>query len=115
MTTWKRWANLIVLLLALSLVIGVDQLAGFLAFFVLIIFYISLYALLGRGERPTRMPLAAVPISYFFMRITPAIDYLLLRMDLRRSQRIRAFLKLADDLRMRKQALNGFFLRGPRR
>lgn len=118
MPTWRRWANLIGFLLLLLLVSPLDQLAGFLAFLAMIFFYIALYALLGgrtRDDRPTRMPLGAVPIAYCFIKITPALEYLLLKMDLRRHQRIRAFLKLADDLWMRKKPLDGFLPRRPGR
>lgn len=97
-------------------VFPVEQLAGVLGFFVLIVFYISLYALFGgriRNDQPTRMPLGVVPVAYLLMQITPALEYLNAKMSLRNSQRIRAFLKLADDLRMRKQPVDRRLSRGP--
>lgn len=118
MPTWKRWAFLIGFFLLLLTVFPTQELAWLLIFFVLIFFYISLYALLcgrTRDDQPTRMPLGAVPIAYGLIKITPAIEYLLLKMDLRRHQRIRAFLKLADDLWMRKKPVDGFFPRRPGR
>lgn len=97
-------------------VFPVEQLAGILGFFVLIFFYISLYALFGgriRNDRPARVPIALMPVAYLLMQINPAIEYLNAKMTLRNSQRIRAFLKLAHDLRMRKKPVDGFFPRRP--
>ena len=114
--TWKRLALLIGFFLLLLAVFPGEELAGILAFFVLIIFYISLYALLGgrvRDGGPVRMPLGAVPIAYCLIQITPALEYLNAKMNLRRSKRIRAFLKLANDLRMRKKRVYGFLPRRP--
>lgn len=105
MATWKRWANLIVFLM-----ISIAIFPGVVAFFVMILGLIALYARLGGSY----VPLGSIPVSYCFIRITPAIEYLLLRMNLRRSNRIRAFLKLADDLRMRKQRIDGLLPRRPR-
>jgi hypothetical protein len=59
------------------------------------------------------VPLAWVPISFAWFQMKPAIDYWLLKRDLRRHERIRAFLKLADDLWMRKKPLDGFLPRRP--
>jgi hypothetical protein len=61
---------------------------------------------LGIDYSPSHIPAAVIPLAYFFRQIEPALSYLLLKRDLRRNERIRAFLKLADDLRMRKQSVN---------
>ena len=45
----------------------------------------------------------------------PAVLLYKQQMRLWRSQRIRAFLKLADDLRMRQKRVDGFLPRRPRR
>jgi hypothetical protein len=105
MATWKRWTNLIVFLL-----ISIAIFPGVIAFFVMILGLIALYARLGSSY----VPLGSVPISYCFIRITPAIEYLLMTMNLRRSKRIRAFLELADYLRMRKKRIDGLLPRRPR-
>jgi hypothetical protein len=116
MPTWRRWANLIVFFLALSLVCD-ERLAGYLGIFALIIFWIAVYALISgsarNSNRPARIPLGAVPIAYCFIKVTPALEYLLLKWDLRRSQRIRAFLRRADDIRMRKQGVHRGITGGP--
>lgn len=65
-------------------------------------------------EKGIRVPIAVMPIAYFLMLVNPAIDFMLYKMNLRRSKRIRAFLKLANDLRMRKKRIDGFFPRRPR-
>jgi hypothetical protein len=112
MPTWRRWANLIALFLLLSLVAD-HRLAGYLGLFALIIFWIAVYALLTRNNRMARIPLGVVPIAYCLIKITPAIEYLLLKWDLRRNERIRAFLRRADDIRMRKQGVHRRIPRGP--
>lgn len=55
---------------------------------------------------PSRIPAVIVPLAYFFQKIEPALSFLLLKRDLRRNERIRAFLKLAEDSRMRKQGID---------
>lgn len=98
----------------------IEDLSGVVAFFALVIFLIAFYALLTGSTRsapaPRRvaMPVAAMPIAYALMQLTPLVEWLLYRMNLRRHQRIRAFLQLADDLRMRKQRVDGFLPHRPR-
>lgn len=94
-----RWISLIVFLL-----LSVAVFPGVISFFAIIVSMIAIYSRLNRPY----MPLAAVPVAYCFISITPAIEYLLLVMNLRRSERIRSFLKLADNLGMRKQRVDGF-------
>lgn len=81
------------------------------------VFWIVVVWWIGRNNRryPNRqrsIPLGLIPIAYLLLQINPLVEYLLYRMNLRRSQRIRAFLQLADDIRMRKNAIDGFFPRG---
>lgn len=110
MPIWRRWINLIVFLVILSFLLPIDKVTGVIAFFTMVIFLIGLYSLFGRKSY---VPLAVVPIAYSLIHITPAIEYLLLKMALRRGKRVRAFLKLADDLRMRKKRVDGFLPRRP--
>jgi hypothetical protein len=112
MATWKRWANLIAFFVLLLVVIPIDKLAGFIAFLVMIFGLIALYSLLG-GRSQSHIPLGALPIAYSLIRITPMIEYLLLIMNLRRSAHIRAFLRRADNIRMRKQSIHCRFPRRP--
>lgn len=73
-------------------------------------FYFGLFLMVVGPIRPTslpRAPIAALP--FVCLRAT-----MTLWRNLRRSQRIRAFLQLADDLRMRQKRVDGFFPRGPR-
>jgi hypothetical protein len=64
---------------------------------------------------PSRIPAVIVPLAYVFQQIEPAISFLLLKRGLRRSERIRAFLKLADDVRVRKQSVDRRLPGGPGR
>ena len=61
---------------------------------------------LGIDYSPSYVPAAVIPLAYFFRQIEPALSFMLLKRDLRRNERIRAFLKLADDLRVRKQGID---------
>lgn len=74
---------------------------------------------IGRRNRKnperTSVPIGLIPVAYVLTLLNPAVEYLLYKMNLRRSERIRTFLKLANDLRMRKKPINGFFPRWPRR
>ena len=70
---------------------------------------------LRNPDRPRSVPLGLMPIGYFLIRITPAIEYLNAKMALRNSERIRAFLQLADDLWMRKKRVDRRIPRGPGR
>ena len=67
----------------------------------------------NRPDRPTSVPIAFMPIAYCLMLLNPAIDYMLYKMNLRRSKRISAFLKLTDDLRVSKKTVNRRLTRGP--
>jgi hypothetical protein len=57
------------------------------------------------SDIPRGTPLVFIPIVLLYKQ----------QMRLWRSQRVRAFLKLADDLRMRQQRVDGVFPRRPRR
>lgn len=83
-----------------------------------VIFWGGFFWLIGRSnrrnpDRPTYVPIGLMPVAYFLMQINPVIEYMLYRMNLRRSKRIRAFLKLANDARMRKKPVDGFLPRRP--
>lgn len=54
------------------------------------------------------MPIGLIPFFHY-------ADQVIHKMQLRRHQRIRAFLQLADDLWMRKQRVDGFLPRRPGR
>lgn len=76
-----------------------------------IVFWVVLLRWYGRTnsrypDRPASIPIALIPVGYLLLQINPLIEYLLYRMNLRRSQRIRSFLELADDLRMRKHRID---------
>lgn len=84
------------------------------ALVVAIVFWVAFFWWIGRNNRrfpnrPASVPVALIPVGYLLLQINPLIDYLLYRMNLRRSQRIRAFLQLADDLWMRKKSINRRF------
>ena len=68
---------------------------------------------LGIDYSPSYAPAAIVPLAYLFQLIEPALSFLLLKRDLRRSERIRSFLQLADDIRMRKQSVDRRLPGGP--
>jgi hypothetical protein len=59
-------------------------------------------------ELPNGIPLVFIPLAAWFQFVRQKLDSL-------RRQRIAAFLKLADDLWMRKDRINGFLPRWPRR
>lgn len=67
-----------------------------------------------RGDPPGRtVSGGSATALYFLMIIYPAIDYLNARMALRHRERIRAFLKLADDLWVRQQRVDSRLPRRP--
>ena len=72
---------------------------------------------IGRRNRKnperTSVPIGLMPVAYVLMLLNPAIEYLLYKMNLRRSERVRAFLKLSNDLRVRKKTIDRRLPRRP--
>ncbi len=83
----------------------------FVAFWIVLLWWLARRA--RRGDMP--VPAAAGIFAYFWMFLEPMFSYLLLLRDLRRSERIRTFLKLADDLRIRKKGIDRRLPVRPRR
>lgn len=76
-----------------------------------IVFWVVLLWWIGRNnrlypDRPASVPIALMPVGYLLLQTNPLIEYLNGLMSLRRHQRIRAFLQLADHFWMRKHLLN---------
>lgn len=65
-----------------------------------------------RSDGPSYIPLGFMPIMYAWYRIEPMLLWIAY---LRNGKRIARFLKLADDLWMRKKPVDGFLPRWPRR
>lgn len=69
----------------------------------------------GRHPRAVVMPLAVFPLLYLWWAIEPALSYFAMLRTVRNSERIARFLKLANDLRMRRKGVDHPLPLGTRR